>query len=234
MQAIFLLPQGGKTCGYLLYPSVRQRGGNVKVPHRDRAASLGARHNQRLPGRLRMKSRTTASMVLCAFFAALSAVLSQLTVAVGPVPVNFTHISVFMSAGLLGARYGAVSQAVFVLLGAAGLPVFSGFGGGMPRILGPTGGFIVGYIFCALASGLIMDRLGRGTAPAAASMAAGLAVSYFTGTLWYMYITKSALMPALTACVFPFVAFDLAKIAFSAVLVNRLCRALSPKSGAAG
>ena len=68
---------------------------------------------------------TSRKWVLCAFFAALNAVFAQITIPIGPVPVNLTHLSTYTAAGLLGARYGAVSQLVYVLMGVIGLPVFS-------------------------------------------------------------------------------------------------------------
>ena len=68
---------------------------------------------------------TSRKWVLCAFFAALNAVLAQITIPIGPVPINLTHLSTYTAAGLLGARYGALSQLVYVLMGVIGLPVFS-------------------------------------------------------------------------------------------------------------
>ncbi|MCL2084685.1 MAG: biotin transporter BioY, partial [Oscillospiraceae bacterium] len=77
-----------------------------------------------------MRRISIKDMALCALFAALSAALSPYAIPIGPVPITLTHISIFTAAGLLGARKAAVSQAVFVLMGAAGAPVFSGFRGG--------------------------------------------------------------------------------------------------------
>lgn len=79
---------------------------------------------------------TSRKWVLCAFFAALNAVFAQITIPIGPVPVNLTHLSTYTAAGLLGARYGAVSQLVYVLLGVIGLPVF-------PDSLVVLGGYLV-------------------------------------------------------------------------------------------
>jgi len=168
-----------------------------------------------------MKKMKTAQLVLCAFFAALSAVLSQIMIPIGPVPIALTHVSIFMAVGLLGTKYGALSQIVFVLMGAVGIPVFAGFMGGMGYIAGPTGGFIVGYLGCALTTGLIIDRLGTSVKALIPAMYAGWAVTYALGIPWFMYVTNMHLIAALIYMV-PFLPGDLLKTILSAVLVNRL------------
>ncbi|MDR0381962.1 MAG: biotin transporter BioY [Oscillospiraceae bacterium] len=161
-------------------------------------------------------------LVFCALFAALSAVLSPLTIPIGPVPIGLAHVSIFLAAGLLGAKYGAVSQAVFVLLGAAGLPVFSGFRGGLGVLAGPTGGFIVGYVLCAFLVGLWVDRRGRSLRVLVPALVCGQLATYLPGLFWYMYLTRASLSAALLVCVLPFLLGDAAKIALSAVLIRKL------------
>lgn len=162
------------------------------------------------------------NMVFCALFAALSAVLSQISIPVGAVPITFTHISIFVASGLLGAKYGTVSQCVFVLLGAAGVPVFSGFAGGIGVILGPTGGFIAGYIGCAFITGFIADRFGRSVIPVIWAIAAGWIVTYFFGILWIMYLTNTGFIASLSAYMIPFLPGDIVKTIISVILINRL------------
>ena len=84
-----------------------------------------------------MKTKTIA---VCAIFAAIMCVFSVITVPIGPVPVTLGFFGVMITSVILGARRGAVSVAVFILMGAVGLPVFSGFKGGFEVLLGPTGG----------------------------------------------------------------------------------------------
>ena len=163
----------------------------------------------------------TTQLVLCAFFAALSAVLSQIQIPIGPVPIALTHISIFMSAGLLGAKYGTISQLVYVLMGAVGIPVFSGFAGGMGVAAGPTGGFIAGYIGCALVTGLIIDRFGRSLKSLIPAMYAGWVVTYALGVPWFMHVTNMPLAATLLYMA-PFLPGDLLKTVLSAVLVKRL------------
>ena len=107
-----------------------------------------------------MKKVNTLNLVFCALFAALTAVLSQFAIPIGPVPINLATMSLFIAGAVLGSKLGGLSQLVYVLLGAAGLPVFSEFSGGLQIIAGPTGGYIIGYIATAWIVGFITE-IGR-------------------------------------------------------------------------
>jgi len=168
-----------------------------------------------------MKNSKIFIMLLCALFAALSAVTAQIILPIGPVPISFTHVSIFIAAGLLGARYGTLSQLVYILLGAMGVPVFAGFMGGMGIITGPTGGFIVGYIGCAFVVGTLISRFGTSYKVLFPAMYAGWITSYAFGIPWLMHITGMNLTAALLSCV-PFLPGDLLKTIISAVVINRL------------
>lgn len=169
-----------------------------------------------------MKNRNTFALVLAAIFAGISAVLSQIQIPLGLVPINMTHISIFLAAGLLGFKCGTASQALYVVLGAIGMPVFTGFTSGLGIMSGPTGGFIIGYIACTAATAVLIDHFGRTIVSIALAMTVGMAVSYICGVAWYMYSMHVTLIPALTTCVFPFLPGDALKIALSAALVKRL------------
>ncbi len=169
-----------------------------------------------------MKDRTTLSLVFCALFAALTAVASQLSIPIGPVPINLATLAVFLAGGVLGARYGAVSQGVYLLIGAAGLPVFANFKAGVAALAGPTGGYLIGYVAAAWLIGLLCSRFGRKPAKLAGILCTGLALCYLLGTAWFIFVTKSGLWSALTLCVLPFLIGDAVKIAAAVVLIPRL------------
>jgi biotin transport system substrate-specific component len=171
---------------------------------------------------MKMTKTKTTNLVLCALFAALSAVLSPIAIPVGPVPISLMHISVFAAAGLLGAKRAAASQIIFVLIGAVGIPVFSGFTGGMGILFGPTGGFIFGYIACAFITGLIIEHLGNSVTRLMLAMYVGWVVTYIWGITWYIFYAKTSLWAALPVCLLPFLPGDFLKTILSAVLVNRL------------
>lgn len=177
-------------------------------------------------------SRTTY-MALCGLFAALTAVCSYISIPLGftPVPVNLATLAVFLAGGLLGKKYGSLALAVYALLGAVGIPVFSGFRGGLSVLAGPTGGYIIGYIAAAFLTGLVIDRLLQGQKQPSRirellvciiAMIVGLAACYFLGTLWFIISTHTGVWAALVSCVFPFLPGDALKIAAGSILVSRL------------
>ena len=181
----------------------------------------------------------TTYMALCGLFAALMAICSMIWIPLGftPVPVNLATLGVFLAGGLLGRKYGTISLAVYVLIGAVGVPVFAGFRGGLSVLAGPTGGYIIGYIAAAFLVGLLTELfLGRKGAAkekgsssrvkelllCAAAMVVGLAACYLLGTAWFMISTHTGLWPALVSCVFPFLPGDALKIIAGSLLVQKL------------
>lgn len=171
-----------------------------------------------------MKQTKTFNLVFCALFAALTAVFSQLSIPIQPVPINLATLSVFLAGGVLGAKYGTVSQAVFVLMGAAGLPVYAQFSGGPGVLAGPTGGYLAGYVAAAFTVGFLCDRFGRRMPVLLLSMVLGLALCYALGTAWFVWVRKTDVISALGLCVAPFLLGDALKIAVAAVVVPQLRR----------
>lgn len=171
-------------------------------------------------------------ITLIALFAAIMAVCSWISIP-ADVPFTLQTFGVFVAVGLLGGRRGTLSVLVFILLGAVGVPVFAGFRGGVDVLLGPTGGYIIGFLFSALVM-WAMERLGEKAWVRIASMLAGLLVCYVFGTAWFMavYTMKTGpvtLIAVLGWCVFPFILVDIAKIAAAYLLTARLRRYV-PKS----
>ena len=162
-------------------------------------------------------------------FAALMAICAWISIPVPPplIPFTLQTLGVFLAVGLLGGKRGTIAVLVYILLGAAGAPVFAGFHGGMGSILGLAGGYIVGFLFTALVM-WAMERLpGNRTLVLGASMVLGLAVCYAFGTAWYMVLyaqrgESAALGAVLAVCVAPFLVPDAIKIALALLLTNRL------------
>ena len=177
---------------------------------------------------------STYYMVLCALFAALSAVVSPISVPIpfSPVAINMVHVSIFCAVGLLGAKYGTLSQIVFVLIGVAGLPVFTGFRGGPGVLVDFTGGFIIGNVLCALAAGLIIDKFGRSVKVLVIAMCTGYIFTYLLGVSWYMHWVNnlSGAMPedpmtftrALPIVMLPFLPGEVFKVVISVILIRKL------------
>lgn len=166
---------------------------------------------------------TTKKLAYYAMFAALTVICAQIAIPLpGDVPLSLATFAVMLSGALLGTFGGAVSQLVYVLLGAVGVPVFASFSGGLGRIVGPTGGYIIGYILMALIIGLIVTKTKKKFYIYLLAMAAGTIVCYTLGTAWYVFSTKTALLPALTACVFPFLPGDIVKIILASLVACQL------------
>lgn len=176
-----------------------------------------------------MKWRDSVPIALMA--AALCA-LSPWALPVGAVPISLATLGVYFCVGLLGLRGGTLAVGVYLLLGAVGVPVFAGFIGGLPHLLGPTGGYLLGYLPCAVAAGVLMRVIPDGKwFPL--WLGVGTLVLYALGTAWYMWQTAVPLWAALATCVLPFVAADVVKIAVATAVIlplrGRIDRVLRPR-----
>lgn len=174
----------------------------------------------------REKKQSTSALTAAAMMTAVLCVLGPLSVPVGPVPVAMANFGVSLAAWLLGPRYGALSVAAYLLLGAVGAPVFAGAGAGAAVLFGPTGGYLIGYLAQALIGGWAVERSGGRVLWSGLGLAAGVAVSYAFGTAWFILQMGCTLPYALTVCVLPFIPFDAAKVALASVLGSILRRAL--------
>ena len=188
------------------------------------------------------KGISTLDMVYIALCAVLIAVCSWISIP-APVPFTLQTFAVFLVLGILGGRRGTVSILVYILTGLIGAPVFSGFKGGPAVILGPTGGYIVGFLLSGLLYWGIMRDAGRKKRDSADSTrgsrirlwaqigasAAGLAVCYLFGTVWFyiVYLNQTGPVSVWTVlgwCVFPFILPDAAKIALAVFLSGKIRR----------
>jgi len=163
----------------------------------------------------------TRNLALTAVFAAILCVVAPFSLPIGPIPISLATLAIYIAAGVLGAPRAALSVAVYIALGAIGLPVFTGFSGGLPKIVGATGGYIAGYIPLALITGIaprLTQKRGLDIAVFIAFAVLGTAVLYALGTAWFLFQTGNTLAFALGACVVPFVPGDLIKIAIAAVI----------------
>lgn len=164
------------------------------------------------------KKWTTYQLAVTALMTAVTCILAPLSVPVGPVPISLGTLAISLAAYILGARLGTVSCVLYLVLGSIGLPVFAGYVGGVDKLVGPTGGYLVGFLALALLTGLFLEK-GRGkTGPAVLGMVLGLATDYLLGTVWFAVVMQCSLLYALTVCVVPFLLGDAAKIAVVAVL----------------
>jgi biotin transport system substrate-specific component len=141
-----------------------------------------------------------------------------------PVPIVLQTFFIYLTGLLLGARWGTVAVTVYLVAGACGLPVFAGGSGGVARLVGPTGGFLVGFVPGVAVIGALAARL-KGAGGELAAMAGGTAVIYLPGVLWLSRVTGMSPVAAAAAMV-PFLAGDALKMA-AALPVARTLRPLA-------
>jgi biotin transport system substrate-specific component len=164
------------------------------------------------------KKYSIYQMTTCALMAALMCVLGPMSIQIGIIPISFTNLVIYLAVILLGAREATISCCVYLLLGLVGLPVFSGYTGGLAKLAGPTGGYLVGFIFMAIISGIFYDRSKGNVIFTVAGMVLGTAVTYLFGTVWYVVETQCAFTYAISVCVLPFLGVDAVKIAAAVAL----------------
>lgn len=171
-------------------------------------------------------------LCVCGLMAAVICVLGPLAVPIGPVPVAFANLAIYLTLYLLDWRWATASCLVYLLLGLAGLPVFSGFVGGAGKLLGPTGGYLVGYLPMAALGGWVVCHTGRRWLQLL-GMIAGTALCYLLGTAWFCWQGGYTVGKAIGLCVTPFIPFDLLKmlaaLAVGPIVRKRLTQAQGTK-----
>ncbi|MBO6015172.1 MAG: biotin transporter BioY [Lachnospiraceae bacterium] len=155
----------------------------------------------------------TREMVLIGVMAAVLCILGPVSLAIpiSPVPISFTTFALFLAVYVLGCKRGTICYLIYLLLGMVGMPVFSGFSGGIGKLLGPTGGYLIGMIFTAAIAGLCIDRSDRFFVHVT-GMVLGTVICYTFGTTWLARQAEMNFFAALSAGVIPFIPGDLIKM----------------------
>ncbi len=175
-----------------------------------------------------MKSKTYA-YAITALSAAIIAVLAQLSIPIPPVPITGQTLAIGLVVTILGTRYGTLSVLLYILLGAIGIPVFAGFSGGLSVIVGPTGGYIVGFIPTAIIMGLYLSKFGITYPHAVVANIIGMVITLAFGTTWLKFAGDLTWTAAFMGGVYPFIIVGIIKAVAAAwlgVLIrNRLLSA---------
>ena len=161
-------------------------------------------------------------IVFASLLAALMAAGAYLAIPIGPVPIVMQNMFVFLAGLLLGSRWGLASVTVYLLTGAIGLPVFAGGMGGIGRLVGPTGGYLVGYLPAVFLAGLIAEKAAGRIAFDVLAMICGTIVLYACGVGWLKTLTGMSWAKALTVGMYPFLIGDALKIAAAALIAKAL------------
>ena len=163
--------------------------------------------------------------VLISLFTALTAVCSFVTIP-SPIPFTLQTFGVFVSLLMLDGKHGTISVCLYIIAGVIGIPVFSGFSGGIGHLMGATGGYISGFILICLFYWLVTSLFGNGLFIKAVGLTVGLFLCYAFGTLWYTAVfvgtlTLKSFADAFIICVFPFIIPDFIKIVVALLIKHK-------------
>ncbi|HBC96107.1 MAG TPA: biotin transporter BioY [Clostridium sp.] len=152
-------------------------------------------------------------MCTAAIFTAITAILAQISIPLPftPVPITMQVFAVYLSAMILGSRLGTMSQLIYLLVGAIGLPVFASFTGGFQILAGPNGGYLISYLLIAYLIGKISEK-GSNHIISIVALMGTLVICYAAGTIWFHFVTNIPIKKAIFLCVFPFIPLDVIKV----------------------
>lgn len=171
-----------------------------------------------------MKSKLVRHICVVAIFTALMCVISPISIPVGPIPISMATFMVYVIAALFDVKISPLIIILYILLGMAGLPVFSGFSSGAAVLIGPTGGFIFGYVLAAVLESIIITLWKDKKWIYPIAMIAATVIIYAFGSAWFMYYMggKYNFAQTMMACVVPFLIGDSIKIGMASVMGIRL------------
>lgn len=164
----------------------------------------------------------TKKLTTIGLFTAIICILGPISIILpfSPVPVSLGSLGVLLTCLMLGPKNGLLCTAIYLLLGIVGLPVFTGFAGGIGKLLGPTGGYLMGYLFLAYIGGYLAKKWRSRLFLQAAGLLIGMLFCYLFGSLWLAFQAQLDLNAAVWAGVIPYIPFDIAKI-YAALLLGR-------------
>ena len=162
-----------------------------------------------------------------ALFTALIIAGAWITIPIGPIPFTMQTFSIFLTLLLLGGKKGTLSIIVYTLIGAIGVPVFSGLKGGLSTLFGLTGGFIIGFILLGLVYWIITNTFKEKEWIKIVALVVGVIVCYAVGVIWFTYLYSKdigniSVSGSLAKCVIPFIVPDIMKLIFAFVLYKTL------------
>lgn len=168
-------------------------------------------------------------MALISLMTAIICVLApiSLTLPTSPVPISPANMIICFTVMILGMKRGTLSVLLYILLGLAGLPVFSNFTGGIGKLLGPTGGYIIGYLFLSLILGFFTRHFKNKLLPTAIGSLLGMICLYGFGTVWMMLQLEIHFTAALWMGVLPYLPADLIKITAAIIMGSKLQKRLA-------
>lgn len=183
-----------------------------------------------------MNSKNNASpkisvknMTMIALMTAVICVLSPVYIPLpfSPVPITLASLAIFLAIYILGMKKAMLSYFLYLLIGIAGIPVFSGFSAGIVKFAGPTGGYLIGFIFMIVVSGFFIEKFPKKKMLCIIGMALGTLVCYVFGSVWLAIWSDITFLQACLIGVVPYLAGDAIKIAVAAGLGPKIRQAVA-------
>ena len=190
-----------------------------------------------------MRNNKIQNLTLTALMAAILCIAGPIVIPIGMVPMSFANMAIYLTIILLDKKRATISVAIYLLIGFVGLPVFAGFTGGAGKLLGPTGGYLIGYLALSLIAGTIIEMMYKtkdedktfvGSSDKVKRMekninfkqilalVIGTLGLYGVGTIWLMLQSNLTFITALSVGVLPFIFFDIIKIVVAVMLGNSI------------
>lgn len=174
------------------------------------------------------KTFSVQKMAIIALMTAVLCILAPISIPVfiSPVPISLGVLAIYLTAYVLSPLDATISVIIFILLGTFGLPVFSGYSGGLSKLVGPTGGYIIGFLFTVYITSLFI-HMKKGIIFDVIGMITGLALCYILGTIWFSYQQGKGFIASLLLCVVPFLIGDAIKIIVAVILGTQINKRLA-------
>jgi biotin transport system substrate-specific component len=154
-------------------------------------------------------------MIITALFAAIIGVLAQMTIPLPIVPITGQTLAIGLAATILGARYGTITVLLYLFIGAVGVPVFAEFSGGISKLVGPTGGYLVGFVPSVFVIGWMLEKTSFTFKNALFANTAGMLITLVFGTIWLKSVLEMSWTAAFTSGFAPFILVGIVKAALA-------------------
>ncbi len=163
---------------------------------------------------MRDKKIKTIEITIIGLMTAVLCIMGPLTIPIpiSVVPISFTNLAIYIIVYILGWKKGTITYLLYLMIGLAGVPVFSGFGAGFGKLAGPTGGYLIGFIFMAMFAGVMVEKFPGKKILHLVGMVFGLIIAYTLGTVWLTYQLDLGMKEGLLMAVVPYLPGDALKI----------------------
>lgn len=161
-------------------------------------------------------------LVFVALMTSVLCILAPFSIPIGPIPLSLATFVIYIIAYVLGSKRGTAAVLLYLLIGIIGVPVFSNYGAGLQKVVGPTGGYLVSYILLVAITGFLCEKTKCAYIPSILAMVLSTLLLYLIGSAWLAYSNHMTFSAAIAAGMLPFIPGDIIKIAIASILGKQL------------